>query len=150
MPRHPAPQPATHISRIPRAHIDPIDNATDALALISLALSQPLRDETVVIVLDHQRRGNVITVVTGTEHVDLCTIVETFCAVATVEPPCGAAGLIVATVRPNGATRPGDVDRWLEASALADTFGMELIEWFVVGPSGPECPRDLIGELERW
>jgi hypothetical protein len=58
--------------------------------------------------------------------------------------------LVVATVRPCGATQQGDVDRWLEASAIADAHGVELIEWFVIGPAGPECPRDLLGEPERW
>lgn len=136
-----------HLSRVPRANIDPIGSASEALALVSLAIGHPLRHETVVIVLDDDRLGNVITVVGETQHADLCTIVETFCLAA-----CGTAGsaLVVATVRPDGATRPGDVDVWLEASALANTFDVELLEWFIIGPAGPECPRDLIGELERW
>ncbi len=143
----PTPRP---LLRVPRANIDPVRSATDALALVSLAIDHPLCHETVVIVLDGDRRGSVITVVSGTEHVDMCTVVETFCTAATAEPPSCASSLIVATVRPGGATRPGDVDRWLEASALTETFGIELLEWFIIGPAGPECPRDLIGELERW
>ena len=144
MPIHPSPGA---LSRIPRAHVDPIGGAADSLALISLAISHPLADETVVIVLDEHRRGNVITVVSGTRHVDLSLILERFCIAAT---GTAAAALVVATVRPDGATRPGDIDRWLEASALTETFGLSLLEWFVIGPAGPECPRDLIGEPERW
>lgn len=141
---HPSPDAR---SRIPRAHVDPIGGAADALVLISLAIAHPLADETVVIVLDAHRRGNVITVVSGTRHVDLSLILERFC---TATSGTAAAALVVATVRPDGATRPGDIDRWLEASALAETFGLSLLEWFVIGPAGPECPRDLIGEPERW
>jgi len=33
---------------------------------------------------------------------------------------------------------------------LAETHGIELLEWFVVGPHGAECPRELLGEPERW
>jgi len=148
MSHHPAP-----IARVPRANVDPIATATDALALVSLAITHPLQHETVVIVLDEQRLGSIITVVSGTQHVDVCTVIERFC-IAALET-CADAGatpaaLVVATVRPTGATRPGDVDRWLEASSLAETFGLELLEWFVIGPAGPECPRDLIGEPERW
>jgi hypothetical protein len=144
MPSHPAPR---QLSRIPRANIDPIGSAGDALALVSLVNAHPLRAETVVIVLDSERRGNVITVVSETRHVDVCSILERFCSAAA---DTSAAHLVVATVRPEGATVPGDVDRWLEASALTDTFGIELLEWFIIGPAGPECPRDLIGEAERW
>ncbi len=144
---HPPPRVPRSIPRVPRAEVDPIDGAADALALISLAISHPLADETVVIVLDDHRRGSVITVVSDTRHVDLSAVLEHFCAASV---GTAAAHLVVATVRPRGATQPGDIDRWLEASALAETFGLSLLEWFVIGPAGPECPRDLIGEPERW
>ena len=61
-----------------------------------------------------------------------------------------AAALVLATVRPTGCVLPGDIDRWLEASALAATHGVDLIEWYVISGSGAQCPRDLLGEPERW
>ncbi|CAB4578590.1 MAG: hypothetical protein F2534_14940 [Actinobacteria bacterium] len=134
-------------SRIPRARVDPILCADDALSLIALVIHRPLVHETVVIALDHSSRGSVITVVGHGPHHDLCDTLDTFGAVADLE---GAAGLVVATVRPHDAIRPGDIDDWLDASALADSWGLVLFEWFVVGPFGAECPRDLIGEPERW
>jgi hypothetical protein len=61
-----------------------------------------------------------------------------------------ALSLVVATVRPDAGVLPGDIDRWLEASAICEQFGVELVEWFVISPHGVECPRDLLGEPERW
>jgi hypothetical protein len=57
---------------------------------------------------------------------------------------------VIATVRPHDGVLPGDVDRWLDASSIARDHGIELIEWYVIGPHGTQCPRDLLGEPERW
>lgn len=144
--RHLSPHP---LPRAPRAHVDPIDDAPTALALIDLATADPPRHETIAFLLDDDGRGGAITVVSGTVDPDaVVAVVEVLCRAAAADPRL--CSLVVASVRPDSATLPGDVDRWLEASALADTFGIELIEWFVVGPAGAECPRDLLGEPERW
>ena len=37
-----------------------------------------------------------------------------------------------------------------QLSRLGVEHGIELIEWFIVGPSGVDCPRDLLGEPQRW
>jgi hypothetical protein len=135
--------------RPPRAYIDPVLDAADALAIISLAIHDPLRPEIVAFLLDATGRGGTIVVVTDATLPDAVVgVVETMCMAAAGNPEL--CRLVVATVRPCGATRPGDVDRWLEASAIADVHGIELVEWFVIGPAGPECPRDLLGEPERW
>jgi hypothetical protein len=136
------------IPRIPRANVDPIRSATDALAVVSAVMDHPMTPQTIVMLLDDDRRGERIVVVNDTDRTaDPSTVVEWVCA-SYAEVTDRA--LVMATIRPRGATRPGDVDVWLEASALADSFGLELLEWFVVGPAGPECPRDLIGEPDRW
>jgi hypothetical protein len=91
----------------------------------------------------------------------------------------GAASIVVASIRPSlpidaltgTAAQPpddgglghwqwggplddglvdADIDRWLEASDIAAENGVELLEWFVVGPSGVVCPRELLGEPARW
>jgi hypothetical protein len=60
-------------------------------------------------------------------------------------------GLVLATVRPNTTGMlPGDVERWLEAGSITDSHGIELIDWFIIGPAGVECPRQLLGEPDRW
>jgi len=135
--------------RVPRAGHDPIEDADDALAVISLAMDHPLTHETIAFGLDGDRCGNVITVVSGTESPDaVIDVVEVLCRSMEMQPR--GTGLVVASIRPWAATLPGDVDRWLEASAVAESFGIELVEWFVIGPPGAECPRELIGEPERW
>jgi hypothetical protein len=137
------------VPHIPRAHRDPIDGPDEALALLSVAVSQPLVPETVAVLLDGRRMGGTITVVSGTDDPDaVIDVVEVISMAAWSQP--SIRSLVVASVRPHGATLPGDVDRWLEASAAADTFGLELLEWFVIGPAGAECPRDLLGEPHRW
>ncbi|MFN8020433.1 MAG: hypothetical protein U0Q03_02790 [Acidimicrobiales bacterium] len=135
------------VPRLPRANVDPIRSATDALAVISSVMHHPLIDETIVVYLAQQRLGCHINVVADTDDVDLGLLLDRL--LSTIAP-AGSLAMVVATVRPDGATRPGDLDAWLEAGALVEARGIELVEWFVIGPAGPECPRDLLGEPERW
>ena len=143
MPRH----HTTH--RPPRAHVDRVVDAADALALITLAMHDPMRPEIIAFLLDDAGRGGTIVVATDATAPDaVLAVVETMCMAAAGD--LALSRLVVASVRPHGATLPGDIDRWLEASQIADTHEIDLIEWYVIGPAGPECPRDLIGEPERW
>jgi hypothetical protein len=132
-----------------RTHPDPIADAVDALSLIAMAMHDPLQPEVIAFLLDDAGIGGTIVIVTEATASDaVLPVVETMCMAAASEPRLNR--LVVASVRPTGATRPGDIDRWLEASAIAEVHGVELVEWFVIGPAGPECPRDLLGEPERW
>ena len=47
----------THVSDVPRAQLDPITTPTEKLSVFALALSRPLRDETIALCCDHQQRG---------------------------------------------------------------------------------------------
>ena len=147
MPHH-----RSHLSlahRLPRARVDPIVDAADALSILSMAMNVPIRHEVVGCLLDDENHGGVLTVVSGTDqHDSVITIVETLCMSAASVPEI--CGLVVASVRPDSGTVPGDIDRWLDASSIAEMHGIELIEWFIVCPAGVECPRDLLGEPERW
>lgn len=141
--------------RLPRATVDPIDSPRAALAVVDLALRRPLAAETVALVLDRDRRGRTIVVVDGTADPD--SVVDVVERVAESIAATGrAGGLVVATSRPGGGPEPGDEDRWLEASEIADDLGVELVEWFVIGGDRPTvaanatCPRDLLGEAPRW
>jgi hypothetical protein len=143
------PTPVHH--RLPRAGVDPITDAESAFVTASMAVHRPLRPETVVVLLDDARCGLAIAVVTGTEHPD--DVIE---VVECLANPCAldVGAMVVATVRPRGADDPtsgatSDVDRWLEMSDLADQAGIELLEWFVIGPN-VTCPRDQLGEPPRW
>lgn len=140
-------------SRLPLAG-EPIRSSTDAIAIVSLAIHRPLVAETIAFFLDETSRSNTITVVSGTTDPDSVLTVAECMAVAGARSP-SLCGVVLATVRPNAPpnvppTLPGDIDRWVEANEITASHGIELIEWFVVGPSGVDCPRDLLGEPQRW
>jgi len=129
----------------------PVRNAADAVRLLLLAVTHPLEAETLCFLLDDDGNGvaGVITVVSGTTNPEaLLDVVELIGRVGSGVPD--ATALVVATVRPSHGVLPGDVDLWLEASDLASAHGIELREWFIISPTGAICPRDLLGEPERW
>ena len=116
-----------------------------------MAIQRPLRAETVTLLLDDQRRGIAVAVVSGTHQPDdVLEVVECFTRSAAHGGRVGS--IIVASVRPDRsdeATTATDVDRWLEMSDIAEQAGVELLEWFVIG-SEVTCPRDQLGEPPRW
>jgi hypothetical protein len=137
--------------RLPRAGIDRIDRPERAIITMAMAIHRPLRPETITVLLDHERRGVAIAVVSDTRQPDaVLEVVE--CLTRTSAHGGRVGAIVVATVRP-GVPDPviahGDVDRWLEMSDIAEQAGVDLVEWFVVG-SHITCPRDLLGESPRW
>ena len=135
--------------RLPRAGLDPIGDTDTAFITISMAVHRPLRHETVVALLDDDRCGISLVVVSGTECPDaVVEVVE--CLLDPARHGGRVAGLIVASVRPaGGEADPGDIDRWLEMSDLSEQAGIELLEWFVI-TDDVRCPRDQLGEPPRW
>lgn len=133
---------------VPRGGIDPIRSADDALAV--LALAAPYGHDTIVIPLDADRRSSSIMVVTDTVDHDALFGVIDVCVAATAAHGAPIEAMIVASSRPDGDVEADDVHRWLEAGDLCRSGGIELIEWFVLGRSGAQCPRELFGEPERW
>jgi hypothetical protein len=142
--------PAVH-HRLPRAGIDTISCAETALLTLAMAIQQPLRAETVTLLLDDERRGIAVAVVSGTHQPDdVLEVVECFTRSAAHGGRVGS--IVVASVRPavtDDATTATDVDRWLEMSDIAEQAGVELLEWFVIG-ADVTCPRDRLGEPPRW
>ena len=142
--------PAVH-HRLPRAGVDTISCAETALLALAMAIQRPLRAETVTLLLDDQRRGIAVAVVSGTHQPDdVLEVVECFTRSAAHGGRVGS--IIVASVRPDRsdeATTSTDVDRWLEMSDIAEQAGVELLEWFVIG-GDVRCPRDQLGEPPRW
>lgn len=139
----------TTVRRLPRAGIDTIDHPDTALATIALAITRPLRSETVLLLLDEARCGRAIVVVGDTTHPD--QVIEVVECITQADEHLGA--IVVASARPEGGDAPGDdpgdIDRWLEMSDIAALAGVELLEWFVIGRT-ISCPRDLLGEAPRW
>lgn len=127
----------------------PVRSAHDAISLLSLAVVEPLVAETLAFLLDERGIGGVIIAFDGTTTADsVLDIVEVMAQAGERAPNC--CSLVVASVRPRSGVLPGDVDRWLEASSIASLHGLDLLEWYVISPYGIECPRDLLGEPERW
>lgn len=130
----------------------PIDHGELGLRVVRGFVHEPRRDEVIVVCLDDARAGIVVVGVTGTQRPE--SIVD---VVELVTSPAAHGGrvdaVIVASVRTtidDECTADGDVDRWMEISDIADDHGVELLEWFVVGPDGTSCPRDRLGEPPRW
>ena len=137
--------------RLPRAGIDPICDADTAFVTISMAVHRPLRHETIVALLDDDRCGISLVVVSGTQQRDaVVDVLETLLDAAVHDGRVGA--VIVASVHPpddSMADDGRDIDRWLEMSDLAGQRGVELLEWFVIADD-VSCPRDRLGEPPRW
>ncbi len=125
----------------------PVRCDADALHLLDLAAKD--EPETLAFLLDDDGIGGVLVAVEHTHGPDdLLDVVELMLMVADgVE---SLVSLVVASVRPDGGLLPGDVDRWFEASTRCEQRGIVLLEWYVMGRYGPECPRDLLGEPPRW
>ena len=140
-------------SRPPHAG-DPIRSSIEAIAVVSLVIHRPLEAETIAFFLDEAACSYAITVVSGTTEPDAVLTVAECMALAASQLP-NLCGVVLASVRPKAvsnlpATLPGDIDRWVEANEITDAFGIELVEWFVIGPAGVDSPRELLGEPERW
>ncbi|MFV0306557.1 MAG: hypothetical protein ACK5OX_02300 [Desertimonas sp.] len=139
--------------RMPEGPSAPVRCAADALSAVHLAMSTPARPETIVLVLDADRRGHTIVVVDGTADDDAMLEVVDRLAMMLASHREGGA-LVVATIRPGRGCDHLDADRWLEASAIGDQLGIELVEWFVIVAGTTDvtawCPRDLLAEPPRW
>ncbi|MEY4338598.1 MAG: hypothetical protein RLZ14_448 [Actinomycetota bacterium] len=127
----------------------PVRNSADALHVLSLAIERPLRAETHSFLLDDHGVGGLLVAVSGTHHAStVLEVVEVMAAAG--ERVEALTGLVVASVRPHGGLESTDEHLWHEASHRARCHGIELIEWFVVGPHGIELPRTLTTESARW
>lgn len=136
------------VHRLPRARIDPIDTPYCALSMIIELMNQTLRFETIVLMLDHERRGLSVIVVGDTDDADsMVGVIDSIADQARQHDEVDA--LIVASVRPDGGPEYDDLDRWADAAELCDDAGLELVEWFVLGTT-ITCPRELCGDPPRW
>jgi len=137
------------LHRFPRAGIDRIDPEL-ARSMLALVMTEPQQCETIVLLLDHERRGLGVLVVSGTVAFD--SIFDVLDAITSRELD-RLGSVVVASIRVPENGRDDlderDVDRWLECSSMLEDAGIELVEWFVVGRS-VHCPRDLMGEPPRW
>jgi hypothetical protein len=126
-----------------------VDSADAALAVITASMHHPLQPQVIVLVLDADLRGHAVVIVDGALSPDAVIEVVELVAEGAAES-AHPATLVVAAVRPNLGTLPGDADRWLELCEITETHGCELLDWFVFSDDVAWCPRDLLAEPPRW
>lgn len=156
MPTAPSPRSPRSRScppRAPRAGLDPIRSADDALAIVSLARRDPLIAETLAFFLDdrHCGAGSIVAVSDTVVPDDVLDVADVICTASAAQVADGTlTGLVVASCRRRAGLLPDDAERWCDLSDLVETHGLVLVEWFVVGPEGVVLPRDVAGEPPRW
>lgn len=135
-------------SPLPVAGLDVIGDARTALAVFDAVASMPPSHETLMILLDHDRRGSTIVNIDGTVDNDSVLHVADF-VTELAHHVAGIGGVIVASYRPGGCDELDDIDRWLTIDEQLSMVGIELVEWFVIAGS-VSCPRALLGDPSRW
>jgi hypothetical protein len=122
------------------------------LQLLDLAISRPHRSETVVVLADDAHLGHTCFIVSGTSAADdVLDIAALVLEVAERSPAVHA--VVLATVRPAEpytALERSDRDRGLELLELFEEGGLELLDWFVIGPDGPSSLREQSGLPLLW
>ena len=129
-----------------------LTDAVAALQLVDLAISRPLRPETVVLLADDAHLGHTCFIVSGTSYVDDVLDVAALVAEVAERSPAVHA-VILATVRPAepiGSSERSDLDRGLELLELFEEAGVELLDWFVIGPEGSSSLREQTGLPLLW
>jgi len=140
-----------HTLHHPSAPPARLTDAVAALQLVDLAVSRPLRSETVVFLADDAHLGHTCFMVSGTSAADdVLDVAALVVEVAERSPAVHA--VVLATVRPTEPIASGrsDLDRGLELLELCEAAGLELLDWFVVSPDGASSLREASGLPLLW
>ena len=138
---------------VPRAGIDPITSAAPALALFRCVRHLPPVAETLAFLVDDTwcGQGALVQVTDTVGPDDVVDVVEMIGRAAADRIVAGTvSGLVIASCRPRDGLLADDEARWCVLSDLAESHGLVLVEWFVLGTAGVLCPRDLCGDPARW
>ena len=135
--------------RIPRAGLDPIWSARDALAVFALQVSRPPALETLVMFIDSSGCGlSLVTVSDTTRPEQVVDVAETM-AMA-VADHADVSGLVLASVRPSGGVLADDDTLWFQIDAAVEGQGLVLFDWLVIGRDGTRSMVDELGVPTRW
>jgi hypothetical protein len=133
----------------PRAGVDPICSAGDAMRVFAHQVSRPLCHETLVMFIDATGCGQVLVTVSGTT--DPFAVVEVADAMATSAARAHhIAGLVLASVRPHGLLMDDDDELWLESCSVVEEAGLVLFDWLLIGHDEVASMCDLLGEPSGW
>ena len=121
-------------------------SASDALRVVT-RVGDRSRHQTILVLLDEQRAGSGCVVVEPTpDPASVFDVAEL--AIGRGQPV--AVACILASVRPDADAQPDDVDRWFELLDLFDDAGVDLLDWYVVGPDSITSLRDATGCRPVW
>ena len=141
--------PISSSAHVPRAGIDPIVSAAEALAVLHLSVTLPCRNETLAMFLDVNDCGTVLVNVADTgDPLHIVEVGETMAIAATNSAEI--TGLVLASVRPYHGLLPGDDELLLHVNDVVSECGMLLMDWFVIGADGDHSLFQEFGIPPRW
>jgi len=130
-----SPPPPRCPSRLSRRRASlPVQSVTDALDVVASVTADPVRHQTVALVMDASRRGGTCLVVDGTDALAAISEVAEFVLNVALQQASRVDSVVLASVRP-GRLAPDDGDhwRWFELRDRFDEAGIDLLDWLVVG-----------------
>lgn len=149
MHRHQSAHCGTPPDATPASEPAPVRCAADALAVIGLALREPLVHETICFTLDARGVGGIVIAVEGTPDRD--DVLGVAMHVAAAAEGTLSRRLVIASVRPDASIVADDADLWRTLSRAVALWGVELVEWFVLdGRCCAFAPRALAGDPAPW
>jgi hypothetical protein len=142
----------------PSVRAIPIQGSRDALDVVSLAAAEPLRAETIALLLDDDHVGRACVVIEGTQEPDdVVDVAELMAELA--ERDGDVHAIVLASIRPPrsaGERREeeqsgrSDVDRWLELLDLFERAGIDLLDWYIVTQQTVSSLRSRTGMPPLW
>lgn len=131
---------------VPRAHRDPITSATQALSVFALAITRPLRLETLVLMMSRDRHGvGFFALNSGGNLHSLIDHIVGRCAAEN-----SARAIAIASVRPQQQSHLENGSEWDSARDICQRAGVQLVDWFVIGRHGVHCPRLVAHQSNEW
>lgn len=131
---------------VPRAHCDPINSATQALSVFSLAISRPLRPETFVLMMDQHHRGiGLFALHSGGDLRSMIDHIVGNCAANN-----SVRALAIASVRVQWQSHPHLTTEWTASRQICQRAGLQLVDWFVIGRYGVHRPQSFAHMKDEW
>lgn len=135
-------------------HFGPlVTSASDALSVFDQGLSRPATPEVLLIARNGQQQMLMMLVVTDTVEPD--HVVEVLQSILQVSTDTAVETVVLASMRPGMPACIDDALIWWTLQDLADGYGIEIADWFVLteeffGTGRAFSPRELAGEEAAW
>ena len=113
---------------VPRAQLDPITTLSEKLSVFALALSRPLRHETLVLCLDHQQRG--VGLIAFDSNRGLIEIIDRIIGAAINIDSATTISLL--TARGGDHQKKSDKSQFSIAANRCQDAGLALSDWLLV------------------